>query len=154
MKPREESRVEFTRFFKNKNLNFARLRPSLRPSNARIFVKKMPVCRPSFFKYGPVWRIWHTGFQLTVIPYVNALLLGLQMYIFPSQIHLQWRFYILNTIPNTSSDILLLYHTCLEVQTFIHRDDHVKTPKLKVRFRSRRSAQIELKKTTKPYFEI
>ena len=30
-------------FFKNKNLNFARLCPSLRPSNARIFVKKMPV---------------------------------------------------------------------------------------------------------------
>ena len=48
-------------FFKNKNLNFARLRPSLCPCNARIFVKKMPVFRPSFFKYGPVWRIWHTG---------------------------------------------------------------------------------------------
>ena len=68
------------------------------------------------------------------------------LYIFLSQIHLHWRFDILNTIPNTSSNILLLYHTCLEVQTFIHREDHVKTPKLKVHFRSRRSAQIKLKK--------
>ena len=68
------------------------------------------------------------------------------LYIFLSQIHLHWKFDILNTIPNTSSNILLLYHTCLEVQTFIHREDHVKTPKLKVHFRSRRSAQIKLKK--------
>ena len=58
----EKSRESNLRaFFKNKNLNFARLRPSLRPSNARIFVKKMPVFRPSFFKYGFVWRICHTG---------------------------------------------------------------------------------------------
>jgi hypothetical protein len=34
------------------------------------------------------------------------------------------------------------------------REDHVKTPKLKVHFRGRRSAQIKLKKTTEPYFEI
>ena len=35
--------------------------PSFRPPNARIFVKKVPVFRPSFSKYGPVWRIGHTA---------------------------------------------------------------------------------------------
>ena len=35
--------------------------PSFRPSNARIFVKKAPVFRSSFSKYGPVWRIGHTA---------------------------------------------------------------------------------------------
>ena len=49
----EKSRESNLRaFFKNKNLNFARLRPSLRPSNARIFVKKMPVFRPLFSNMG------------------------------------------------------------------------------------------------------
>ena len=36
-------------------------RPSLRPSNARIFVQKTPVFRPSFYKNEPVWRIGNTG---------------------------------------------------------------------------------------------
>ena len=36
-------------------------RPSLRPSNARIFVQKAPVFRPSFYKNGPVWRIGNTA---------------------------------------------------------------------------------------------
>ena len=35
--------------------------PSFRPSKARIFVKKAPVFRSSFSKYGPVWRIGHTA---------------------------------------------------------------------------------------------
>ena len=39
--------------------------PSLRPSNARIFVQKAPVFRPSFYKNEPVWRIGNTG-----IPYL------------------------------------------------------------------------------------
>ena len=36
--------------------------PSLRPSNARIFVQKVPVFRPYFYKNEPVWRIGNTGF--------------------------------------------------------------------------------------------
>ena len=35
--------------------------PSLRPSNARIFVQKAPVFCPSFYKNEPVWRIGNTG---------------------------------------------------------------------------------------------
>ena len=34
--------------------------PSLRPSNAHIFVQKAPVFRPSFYKNEPVWRIGNT----------------------------------------------------------------------------------------------
>ena len=40
--------------------------PSLRPSNARIFVQKVPVFRPSFYKNEPVWRIGNTVLQQIV----------------------------------------------------------------------------------------
>ena len=39
-------------------------RPSLRQSNARIFVQKTPVFRPSFYKNEPVWRIGYTDSPL------------------------------------------------------------------------------------------
>ena len=39
--------------------------PSLRPSNARIFVQKAPVFRQSFHKNEPVWRIRNTVLYFT-----------------------------------------------------------------------------------------
>ena len=42
--------------------------PSLRPSNARIFVQKTPVFRPSFYKNEPVWRIGNTDSTLLFLP--------------------------------------------------------------------------------------
>ena len=52
------SRVEFSAFLIH-NLNFARL---FGPSNARIFAKKAPVFRPSFYKNEPVWRVGNTEY--------------------------------------------------------------------------------------------
>ena len=46
------------RAFLKQKLEFC---PSFCPSNARIFAKKVPVFRPSFLKYGPVWRIGYTA---------------------------------------------------------------------------------------------
>ena len=38
---------------------------SFRSSNARIFVNKTPVCRPSFYKNEPVLRIGYTAIAFT-----------------------------------------------------------------------------------------